>query len=97
MSPVPHPPHTAAAPAAAAVAGVRAAWQLARRDADPHAEPFAQALRAYARDAHAGGVPVSALLQALDGLVRRDDGEPGFERVREWAGSQVIRAYFRAD
>lgn len=79
------------------LAEVRQAWRVARRGPDPHADGFAQALRAFARDGRARGASVAALLRALDGLVRRDDGEPGFERVREWAGTQVIRAYYRAD
>jgi hypothetical protein len=97
MSPEPRQPECPAVSSFESLAEVRQAWRAARRRTDPHAEGLARALHAFARDGRARGAPVAALLQALDGLVRRDDGEPGFERVREWAGTQVIRAYYRAD
>jgi hypothetical protein len=38
------------------------------------------------------------VLRVLDrlapGVVGGDDSEPGFDRVRDWAGTQVIRAYY---
>lgn len=72
------------------------AWQRARAAADPRGEALAQALCAVAREARAGGAPVTALLRALDRLAAADGGAAaGFARVRAWAGTEVIRAYFR--
>jgi hypothetical protein len=87
----------ASQPVPPGLASVRLAWREARRSGEPRGEPLAAALRAYARRARAEGASVASLLLALDALARRDDGEPDFARVREWAGAEVIRAYFRAD
>jgi len=72
------------------------AWQRARAAADPRGDELARALRAVAREARAGGAPVTALLRALDRLAAADgDAAAGFARVRAWAGTEVIRAYYR--
>ena len=77
---------------------VRQAWRATAADTDPRADRLALALHAFARDGRARGAPVESLLGALDRLSRWvghvDDVEPGFERVRDWAGTVVIRAYY---
>ena len=90
---------TTAVPARGAhLDGVRRAWRATADDVDPRGEPLARALRAFAREGRARGALVGALLRALDRLAcplgRDDEPEPGFERVRDWAGTQVIRAYY---
>ena len=81
---------------------VRDAWRRAREMREPYADGLALALCLFARDGRARGVPVSALLQTLDGLVRPrvigDNVELAeLELARSWAGAQVIRAYHGAD
>lgn len=76
---------------------VRQAWRQSRPAPDLRSAALAAALRGFACQGREAGMPIATLLRALDALARRDDGEAGFERVREWAGTQVIRAYFRAD
>lgn len=79
---------------------VRRAWRATPDDVDPRTGALALALSAFAKDGRARGATVESLLHALDRLTRsvagRDESEPGFARVREWAGTQVIRAYYGA-
>lgn len=83
-----------------ALTAVREAWTTARRARDEQHPALRRALAAFARDGRARGIPVAALLQALDTLVRPGQGgDPtlDFQRVREAAGTAVIRAYYQAD
>lgn len=77
---------------------VRRAWRATTVDLDPRSDALALALHAFAKDGRARGASVESLLRALDRLARasagRDEREPGFAAVREWAGTQVIRAYY---
>ena len=84
---------------------VRDAWRRAWEAGDLYANGLALALCLFARDGRARGVPVHALLQTLDGLIRASgSGDPAelgeiaeLEQARSWAGAQVIRAYHGAD
>ena len=79
---------------------VREAWHRALDAREMRSDGLALALWAYARDGRARGVSVATLLRALDLLVRPVPGRdpaPDVDRVREWAGTQVICAYYRAD
>ena len=81
------------------LAAVRDAWARLRAELDPRGDALALALAIFARDGRARGVPVAALLRALDSLIRptAEMEGVGFARVREWAGTQVNRADYRAD
>lgn len=82
------------------LAAVRTAWQHALAAGDPSHPALALALATYARDGRARGVPVAILLRALDMVVRaHHGGDPAldFGNARAWAGTQVIRDYYRAD
>lgn len=78
-------------------AAVRDAWAAAHSRLDRSGALLELALRAYARDGRARGVPVSALLIGLDRLTRAesDNAAPDAESFRELAGTIVIRAYYR--
>ena len=78
---------------------VRDAWRRAREEGSLSTDGLALALCLFARDGRARGVPVHALLQTLDGLVRSaGSGDAAeLEQARSWAGTQVIRAYHGAD
>jgi hypothetical protein len=82
------------------LAAVRSAWRLARAADDASHPALALALAAYARDGRARGVPVATLLRALDTVVRPQHGGDAaldFGDARAWAGTQLIRDYYRAD
>jgi hypothetical protein len=80
------------------VDAVRRAWRATAADVDPRTDALVLALHALARDARARGASIGSVLRVLDrlapGVVGGDDSEPGFDRVRDWAGTQVIRAYY---
>lgn len=82
---------------------VRDAWRNARAAHESRSDALILALRMFARDGHARGVPIASLLRSLDSLVRPEPAEllgpdsDGFDAVRAWAGTEVIRAYYRAD
>ena len=70
-------------------------WQQVGASLDPRSESLVDALRDLACSARASGTPITAVLRALDRLCTADrDQAPDFRRVRAWAGSEVIRAYF---
>jgi hypothetical protein len=75
---------------------VRRAWRAAPRGSDPRGIALSLALRAYAKDGRARGAPVEALLRALDRLTHPalGDAPPEAAPVREWAGVEIIRAYY---
>ena len=82
------------------LSAVREAWRTACALRDPRAPALDLALRAFARDGRARGASVGSLLRALDALVRpTDGGDSGLDvpTLREWAGTQVIRSYYRDD
>jgi hypothetical protein len=82
------------------LSAVREAWRRARDSHDPHSDALAFALSVFARDGRARGQSVASLLRTLDSLVRPargGDAALDFDNVREWAGTQVIRAYYQAD
>ena len=77
---------------------LQAAWERTRARVDPRSEVLADALHTVAREARTRGAPVTALLRALDRLAAMDGGaDGGFARVRAWAGTEIIRAYYRDD
>jgi hypothetical protein len=79
---------------------VREAWRNACLLSDPRSPALDLALRAFARDGRARGASVGSLLRALDSLVRPPDGkDSGLDvpMLREWAGTQVIRSFYRDD
>jgi hypothetical protein len=79
---------------------VREAWQRAHAANDAHDPGLGLALAAYARDGRARGVPVATLLRALDIVVcpaRGGEAHLNFGRVREAAGTCLIRSYYRGD
>ena len=80
------------------VDAVRRAWRLTGAASDPHTDALRLALHALGKDGRARGASITSLLQALDRLAGtrapRHDTEPGFDRVREWAGTELIRAYY---
>ena len=81
-------------------AAVRAAWQQSLARCEPHHEPLAVALRAFAREARAHAVSAAVLLTALDALIRPSmggDAALDWDHVREWAGMIAIRAYYQDD
>ena len=107
MSFSPEPPRSPATPAPASASttrahrgpyldAVRRAWRSVAADVDPRIDALALALHAFARDGRARGASVESLLRALDRLAHPPIGEPepGFTYVREWAGTEVIRAYY---
>lgn len=73
------------------------AWSASRARRDHSRPQLDLALRAYARDGRARGVPVHVLLVGLDRLMRGPNGDstPDAEQLRELAGTTVIRAYYR--
>ena len=82
------------------LSAVREAWHSACHLRDPRSPALDFALRAFARDGRARGASVGTLLRALDALVRPADGsDPGLDAplLREWAGTQVIRSFYRDD
>jgi hypothetical protein len=98
--PAPERRHTPAAARGPYLAAVRDAWERARAAHDSEHPALCLALAAYARDGRARGVPVEVLLRALDTVVRPERGGDAvldFGRVREVAGTQLIRSYYRAD
>ena len=79
---------------------LRAAWRTASEARDGEHPALALAVAAFARDGRARGAPVELLLRALDTIVRPQlggDAALDFASVREWAGTQLIRAYYQAD
>lgn len=80
------------------LAAVHRAWREVCATTEPRSDALRLALHALARDARARGLAVQSLLKALDQLTKpptpADAATPGFERVREWAGTEVIRAYY---
>lgn len=85
----------------APLAAVRQAWLTARGAYDATPAAVDRAVAAYARDGRERGAPVETLLRGLDAVI---GAEPGVDaegvdpvRVRQWAGTQLIRAYYRAD
>ena len=82
------------------LAAVHHAWREVCATSEPRSDALRLALHALARDARARGLAVSALLRMLDQLTKprspADAETPGFDRVREWAGTEVIRAYYGA-
>jgi len=81
-------------------AAVREAWAQSLARCEPHYEPLAVALRAFARDARAHAVSAAVLLRTLDALIRPElggDGALDWDHVREWAGMIAIRAYYQDD
>lgn len=88
------------APKGPYLGAVREAWRNACRLSDPRSPALDLALRAFARDGRARGASVGSLLRALDSLVRPPDGgdtELDVPTLREWAGTQVIRSFYRDD
>ncbi len=82
------------------LSAVREAWRSACLLSDPRAPALDLALRAFARDGRARGASVGSLLRALDALVRpTEGGDAGLDvpTLREWAGTQVIRSFYRDD
>ena len=90
------PAEVARAPRSPYLDAVRRAWRSVAADVDPRIDALALALHAFARDGRARGASVESLLRALDRLAHPPIGEPepGFTYVREWAGTEVIRAYY---
>jgi hypothetical protein len=81
-------------------AAVREAWQQSLVRCEPHHEPLAVALRAFAREARAHAVSAAVVLTALDALIRPNlggDAALDWDHVREWAGMVAIRAYYQDD
>jgi hypothetical protein len=79
---------------------VREAWRLARAAGDDGRVRLSLALAVYARDGRARGVPVATLLRALDTIVAPHAGGDDaldYGGARAWAGSALIRAYYRDD
>ena len=79
---------------------VKEAWRAARDACQLRDPRLARALAAYAPDGRARGGPVTTLLRALDILLNAPDGaHPAldFGRMREWAGTLVIRRYYVAE
>jgi hypothetical protein len=79
---------------------LREAWRHAREERDPCTSSLALALCLFTCDARARGIPVDALLLAVDRLIRSAPNtaeSAELEPVRAWASAQVIRAYHRAD
>lgn len=97
--PVPRAAPTLPGGRSAYLGAVRVAWRRARAGEEPRADALALALRVFARDGRARGATVESLLRALDGVVRSVDGPEAddADRVRDWAGTQVIRAYYCDD
>ena len=88
------------APTGEYIGAVRDAWRAASLLPDPHSPTLQGALRAFAHDGRARGASVGSLLRALDALVRpHEGGDAGLDvpTLREWAGTQVIRSYYRDD
>ena len=82
------------------LSAVREAWRTACLRHDLRSPALDLALRAFARDGRARGASVGSLLRALDALVRPADGsDSGLDvpTLREWAGTQVIRSFYRDD
>ena len=82
------------------LASVRDAWRHARAERDPCTSSLALALCLFTCDGRARGVPVDALLQTVDALLRpeADSAElADLEPVRAWASAHIIRAFHRAD
>ena len=83
------------------LAAVREAWLHARAAFDAAPPGLAFAIAAFARDGCARRIPVETLLRALDVVIGPEAGAvpAGVDhvRVREWAGTHLIRSYFRAD
>jgi hypothetical protein len=82
------------------LSAVRDAWRNACLLHDPRSPALDFALRAFARDGRARGASVGSLLRALDALVRPANGgdlELDVPSLREWAGTQVIRSFYRDD
>ena len=93
------PPHEVS-PKGPYLSAVREAWRNASLAHDARSPALDLALRAYARDGRARGASVGSLLRALDALVRpHEGGDAGLDlpTLREWAGTQVIRSYYRDD
>jgi hypothetical protein len=81
-------------------AAVRDAWRESLQRCEPHHEPLADALRAFAREARAHAVSAAVLLTSLDALIRPSlggDSALDWDHVREWAGKIAIRAYYQDD
>ncbi|GLC23797.1 hypothetical protein [Roseisolibacter agri] len=80
------------------LAAVHRAWRDVCTTTEPRSDTLRLALHALARDARARGLGVQSLLKLLDQLTKprspADAATPGFDRVREWAGTEVIRAYY---
>jgi hypothetical protein len=92
--------HTPAAARGPYLTAIREAWQHARAAYDAAPPALVVAVAAFAHDGRARGVPVETLLRALDtAICRAPAGERGLDhgRVREWAGTQLIRSYYCAD
>jgi hypothetical protein len=94
---VPERRHTPHAVRGTYFGAVRDAWQRARAAHDAEHPALRLALAMFARDGRARGVPVEALLRALDTIVRPHPGGDAaldFGRAREAAGTLLIRAYY---
>ena len=91
-------PHAAPAPRSPYVDAVRRAWRQASAASDPQTDALRLALNALGKDGRARGASITSLLHALDRLAGTrsplHEAEPGFDRVREWAGTELIRAYY---
>jgi hypothetical protein len=94
---VPERRHTPHAVRGTYFGAVREAWQRARAAHEAEHPALRLALAVFARDGRARGVPVEALLRALDTIVRPHAGGDAaldFGRAREAAGALLIRAYY---
>lgn len=83
-----------------AYSAVEVAWRDAVDRRDWKSPTLETALRSLARQARRRGVPMSAVLRALNGIVRPEaggDSSLDADGMREWAGTVVITAYYHHD